>query len=60
MICFPYKRRGCRVWRGKYSLSDSPKIYDVPLDVTTKEQAREAVRKVQREARDELFGIGRP
>lgn len=58
MTCFPYKRKGSQVWRGKYSLQDSPRIYDVPLRVQTREQAEVAIRKIRREKQDELLGLG--
>lgn len=57
---YVFKPKGSRFYRGRYRLSEGPKWYDVPLRVEQAEVAEEKLRKIVREAEEELAGIIAP
>lgn len=52
-------KRG-RVYRGRYRLSNGPKIYDVPLHTSKKHHAEELLKRHVEELENELLGFGKP
>jgi len=57
MLCYVFKAKGSRVFRGRYRLSDNPKIYDVPLGTHIKEVAEAKIRQLLEEGEKELAGL---
>jgi len=57
MLCYVFKSKGGRVFRARYRLSDSPKIYDVPLHTHIKEVAEAKARQLVEDGERELAGL---
>ena len=60
MICYVFKPKGSRVFRGRYRLGNGRKIYDVPLRTHIKEVAEEKLRRFLADEERELAGIIAP
>jgi integrase len=48
------------VYRGRYRLSNGPKIYDIPLRTSKKHHAEEILKRHVEGLEDELLGFGKP
>lgn len=57
MICYVYKPKGSRVWRGRYRLSVHDELADVPLRTSEKQVAQQRLRDLVRENEHEAAGI---
>ncbi|MFH1499913.1 MAG: site-specific integrase [Verrucomicrobiota bacterium] len=55
-----FKRKGSRVYRGKYRLSNGPKIFNIPLGVPQKHLAQAKLKQIVDEKEAQLLGIGIP
>src|SRR5271167_3863654 len=60
MICYLVKRKGRRVWRGRYRLAGMPKPIEVPLGTADKQVAQTKLLKLVKEAEQERAGIIAP
>jgi len=52
-----FRQKGSRVYRARFRLSNSPKIFDVPLRTDKKHVAEAKLTKLIREQEDELVGF---
>jgi integrase len=57
VICYVYKRKGRRTWRGRYKLAGEKDITEVPLDIADRQSALKKLRDVVREREQEMAGI---
>ncbi len=55
-----FKQKGSRVWRGRYKLGNSPKVYDVALKTPFRHVAEAKLTALVREKEDELAGLIAP
>ena len=55
-----FKQKGSRVYRGRYKLSNGPRLYEVPLGTDLKHVAEAKLRKLVREKEEELAGLLAP
>ena len=55
-----FKQKGIRVYRGRYKLSDGPKLHDVALGTDIKHVAEAKLRSLVREKEEELAGLLAP
>ena len=58
MLRYVFKRKGSRVYRGRYRLGNDPRIYDVPLGTDKRLFAEAALRKLVEEEEMASLGIG--
>ncbi|MGA2140490.1 MAG: hypothetical protein ABSH14_16655 [Verrucomicrobiia bacterium] len=57
MICYVYKRKGRRTWRGRYKLAGQDRITEVPLDIADWQAALKKLHDIVREREQEEAGI---
>ena len=57
MICYICKRKGRRLWRGRYRLDGQEKITEVPLRSSDRRLAEHRLQKIVSELDQELAGI---
>ena len=55
-----FKQKGSRVWRGKYRLSNGPRIFEVALRTDKKHVAKAKLDRIIREKEEELEGLLAP
>ena len=55
-----YRKKGSRVWRGRYKLSDGPKRYEVALKTPFRHVAEAKLNAIYREKEEELAGLIAP
>jgi len=60
MLRYVFKPKGSRVFRGRYRISDSPKIYDVPLHTDKRHVAEAELRSLVKELEEEKLGLIKP
>src|ERR1035437_10141218 len=60
MICYLVKRKGRRLWRGRYRLAGMPKPIEVPLRTADKQVAQTKLLNIVKEAEQERAGIIAP
>jgi integrase len=57
VICYVYKRKGRRTWRGRYRLAGEKDITEVPLDIADRQSALKKLRDMVHEREQEVAGI---
>ena len=57
MICYVYKRKGRRTWRGRYKLAGQERITEVPLDIADRQAAEQKLLNIVRDLEREAAGI---
>jgi integrase len=60
VICHTYKRKGRRLWRGRFKLTGQAKLRDVPLRTTDKQVAQQRLLALIREFDQERAGLVAP
>ena len=55
-----FKQKGSRVYRGRYKLSNGPRLYEVALSTDLKHVAEANLRRLVREKEEELAGLLAP
>jgi hypothetical protein len=60
MLNYVYKKKGSRVYRGRYRISGNPQIFDIPLEEEKRHVAEAILRKMQRQKQDEALGLCPP
>lgn len=56
MLCYVFRPKGSRVFRGRYRLSNGRRIYDVSLGVDKRHVAEAKLHKIRQEREAELLG----
>jgi integrase len=57
VICFVFKRKGRRLWRGRFQIDGQPKIIEVPLRCSDKQVAEKKLKEMVRLEEQEAAGI---
>ena len=57
MICYVFKRKGRRTWRGRYKLAGQPKIIEIPLGIADRQSAEAKLNNIVRDLEREAAGI---
>jgi integrase len=57
VICYVYKRKGRRTWRGRYKLAGESRITEVPLNVADRQSAVKKLHDIVHEREQEVAGI---
>ena len=60
MICYVYRQKDRRIWRGRYRLQNQMVIHDVSLATADKQAAEQKLTTMVREAEQEAAGILAP
>ena len=57
MICYEYKPKKRRIWRGRYQLENETRLTDISLHSRDRQVAKERLRKIVREKEQEREGM---
>lgn len=57
MICYEYKPKKKRIWRGRYRLENEARLTDISLHSRDRQVAKERLRKIVKEKEQEREGI---